>query len=331
MTRPEPSRRDTAAAAQNGDFNLFPGYALEEKPLFVGLYESIRDAFFPPHLPPLELTSKPIPILDRMANKTNPWAVGTSTVVNGGILAMVLILGIHTAIKNGPPSHFGSHIDLGDLTIFAPPQAHAAHGGGSGGSDNPVDPIRGRNPKLESTPLLPPIIPQLEHPQLTVDPSIAVQNIQLPDNSSMPNIGAHTSVNVRLLSYGPGTHDGIGIGANGGDGPGKGIGYGPGSDRGAGDGPYTVGGGVTAPIPIVTPEAEFSDQARRQRYQGICLISVIIDAHGYPQNPRVVQALGMGLDEKALDAVRRYRFKPATNGGRPVPVRITVEVDFRLF
>lgn len=330
MTLPGQSRRDSASRTPNGAFNFFPGSSLEEKPLFVGLYESIRDACFPPHLPPLELTSKPIPVTDRMAVKTNPWAVGTSTVVNGGILAMVLLLGIHTAINNAKTPHRSSSIDLSDL-IPTTPQAHTSGSPGGGGSNQLTDPIEGRNPRFESTPLLPPMIPQLEHPQLAIDPAIAVQNIRLPENASMPNIGVHTSVNVRLLSNGPGSHDGIGIGSRGGEGPGDGNSAGTGSDRGIGDGPYVVGGGVSAPIPIVAPEAEFSDQARRQRYQGICLISLIVDAHGYPQNPRVVQALGMGLDEKALEAIRRYRFKPAMKDGRPVPVSITVEVDFRLF
>ena len=61
------------------------------------------------------------------------------------------------------------------------------------------------------------------------------------------------------------------------------------------------------------------------------MISIIVDSRGYPQSPRVVRSLGMGLDEKALDAVRRYRFKPAMKDGKPVPVMITVEVNFRLY
>jgi len=56
-----------------------------------------------------------------------------------------------------------------------------------------------------------------------------------------------------------------------------------------------------------------------------------VDAHGYPENPRVVRSLGMGLDEKALEAVQRYRFKPAMKDGKPVPVTILVEVNFRLY
>jgi TonB family protein len=81
----------------------------------------------------------------------------------------------------------------------------------------------------------------------------------------------------------------------------------------------------------VSPEAEFSDEARRNKYQGICLIAMIVDARGYPQNPRVIRSLGMGLDEKALEAVQRYRFRPAMKDGKPVAAMISVQVDFRLF
>ncbi|MGA9586991.1 MAG: energy transducer TonB, partial [Terracidiphilus sp.] len=156
--------------------------------------------------------------------------------------------------------------------------------------------------------------------------------IKLPDNPAMPMIGIDSSANVTVISGGPGSHNGIGIGMNGGDGPGDGPGWGPGSRGGAGNGIYTPGiGGVSQPVPIFTPEAEFSDEARRQKYQGVCIISVTIDAQGNPQNPRVVQRLGMGLDEKALEAVLRYRFKPARKDGKPVPVRMSVMVNFRLF
>ena len=112
---------------------------------------------------------------------------------------------------------------------------------------------------------------------------------------------------------------------------GTGDGYGPGYGGGAGGGLYRVGGGVSAPVALNNVEAEFSDEARRAKYQGVCIISLIVDAQGNPQNPRVVRALGMGLDEKALEAVRKYKFKPAMKGNTPVPVMISVEVNFRLY
>ncbi len=93
-----------------------------------------------------------------------------------------------------------------------------------------------------------------------------------------------------------------------------------------------MGGGVSALVALNQVEAEFSDEARRAKYQGVCLISLIVDANGNPQNPRVIRALGMGLDEKALEAVRKYKFKPAMKAdGTRVPVMITVEVNFRLY
>ena len=78
--------------------------------------------------------------------------------------------------------------------------------------------------------------------------------------------------------------------------------------------------------------AQYSKEARQARYQGVCIVSVIVDANGNPQSPRVVRRLGMGLDEKAIEAVRKYKFAPALKDGtKPVPVAINVEVNFRLY
>ncbi len=94
---------------------------------------------------------------------------------------------------------------------------------------------------------------------------------------------------------------------------------------------YKVGGRISAPVLRHRVTAQYSDEARRAKYQGICLIGLIVDAQGKPQNIHVVRALGMGLDLKALEAVRQYKFRPAMKDGKtPVPVMITIEVDFRL-
>jgi TonB family protein len=94
---------------------------------------------------------------------------------------------------------------------------------------------------------------------------------------------------------------------------------------------YRVGGPVSSPKPINTPEAEYSPEGRAKRINGDCLISVFIDAFGLPQEPRVVKPLEPTLDQKALDAVNRYRFKAAMrNGIEPVPVLVTIAVNFRI-
>jgi TonB family protein len=158
------------------------------------------------------------------------------------------------------------------------------------------------------------------------------QDIKLPDNPMLPNIGVKNSANVRLDSGGSGSGGGMGSGSGGGIGSGYGNGYGPGYGGNTGGGLYKIGGSVSAPVVVHSVDPEFSDEARRAKYQGVCLISIIVDAQGNPQNPRVVRALGMGLDEKALDAIRQFKFKPAMKDGKtPVPVPLVIEINFRLY
>lgn len=263
---------------------------------------------------------------------TNPWAIGTSAVVNGGLAVFLLMMGLRAANPPVPAPVPPHPIDLSELPPIMP-RGKTASGGGGGGANELTAPSMGRNPRFERNPLMPPQLSVLSDPKLALNPAIDVPpDVRWPDDPSLPNIGVHRSTNVLLESGGPGTHLGIGTGSAGGDGPGAGTGIGSGSERGFGRGPYRPGvGGVSNPVPIVTPEAEFSDEARRAKYQGAVMVSIIVDSRGIPQNPRIVRSLGMGLDEKALDAVRRYRFKPAMKDGKPVAVVMTVEVNFRLY
>lgn len=268
---------------------------------------------------------------DLVRSHPNPWVIGSATAANAGLLALLILLGLHTKI--GHPNAPGSELQLKDFPLFAPPASTIAHGGGGGGSHALIDPVAGRNPRQEITPLLAPQVAVIDHPKLAIEPAVAVPpDIKLPDNPTLPNLGVHTSPNVQFASNGPGGPAGIGTGRDGGDGPGRGPGYGPGSDRGTGGSVYTPGiGGVSKPIALVAPDAEFSDEARRQHYQGVCMVAIIVDAHGNPQNPRITRSLGLGLDEKALEAVMKYRFKPAMKDGKPVASYVTVEIDFHLY
>jgi len=321
-----------SAVVAGHDFDAFLGKAFEEKPMWVDLYESIRDVFFPPHLPPLELTSTPIPVPDRMAVKANPWAIGIATGVNV-LIVLVLLFFVGKKIIDAVKAPVDvTPIDVGVFTPLGPKAPTSAGGGGGGGAHDIVDPIKGKLPKLDKNPITPPMVPVVDKPKLAIDSAINVQpDIKLPDNPMMPNIGVTKSTNVQLASNGQGSGGGMGTGSGGGLGSGNGNGYGPGTGGNTGGGLYRVGGGVSAPQPLNQVEAEFSDEARRAKYQGVCLISLIVDAQGNPQNPRVVRALGMGLDEKAIEAVKKYKFKPAMKGNTPVPVMITVEVNFRLY
>jgi TonB family protein len=321
-----------AALTRGHEFDGFLGKAFEEKPIWTGLYESVRDVFFPVKLPPLVLTSTPIPVPDRMAVKPNPWAIGIATFLNVGVLLVVLFfLGRQIIRAVTKPTLNATDVNLTD---YDAPKAKTSMGGGGGGGDHSLeDPIKGKLPKLDKAPMTPPMVPIVEKPKLAIDSAIAVQpDVKLPDNPTMLNIGVKNSANVTLAANGQGSGSGMGTGSGGGLGSGTGNGYGPGFGGNTGGGLEHVGGRVSAPVPLIQPEAEFSDEARRAKYQGVCLISLIVDAQGNPQNPRVIRALGMGLDEKALEAVRKYKFKPAMKDGKtPVPVMITVEVNFRLY
>lgn len=97
-----------------------------------------------------------------------------------------------------------------------------------------------------------------------------------------------------------------------------------------GPGVYRVGGAVSPPRALYSPNAEYSEEARRAKYEGVCVLSVIVGPDGLPQDIKVARSLGMGLDEKAIEAVKQWRFKPAMKDGMPVAVAINVEVNFRL-
>lgn len=132
-------------------------------------------------------------------------------------------------------------------------------------------------------------------------------------------------------SNGTGSGGGIGSGSGGGVGSGQGPGVGPGRGGGIGGGVFRVGGGVSAPRPIFTPEPEYSEEARKAKYQGTCVLWLIVDRDGKTRDIRVGRALGLGLDEKAIEAVKQWKFEPAIKDGKPVSVQVNVEVSFRLY
>ena len=88
---------------------------------------------------------------------------------------------------------------------------------------------------------------------------------------------------------------------------------------------------MLAPIPIYKPEPPYSEEARKAKYQGTVVLWIVVDAQGNVSDARVVKPLGLGLDEKAVETVHTWKFKPAMRNGAAVPVRVMVEVSFRLF
>ena len=112
---------------------------------------------------------------------------------------------------------------------------------------------------------------------------------------------------------------------------GTGPGVGEGRGGGVGGGFFHVGGGVSAPRVIFQPDPEYSEEARKAKYHGTCVLWLVVGPDGKPRDLRIARSLGMGLDEKAIEAVKTWKFEPAMNDGKPVAVQINVEVSFRLY
>jgi len=224
--------------------------------------------------------------------------------------------------------------DISPYLASLPPDAKGKKmgGGGGGGDRSPTPASKGAIPKFAKTQLAPPmaVIPN-PTPQLPVAPTLlGPPELKLPQMSANMPWGDPNGV-VGPASNGPGFGGGIGSGEGTGIGSGKGGGLGPGEGGGVGGGVYSVGGGVSEPIPIYKPDPAYSEEARKAKYQGTVLLWIIVDANGAVTECRVAKPLGLGLDEKAVETVRTWKFKPALRNGSPVPVHVMVEVSFRLF
>ncbi len=302
-----------------------------DEPVWKSIADNVRGLFQKEKLPPLELTSHPIAVRDPFAVKRNP--VSSSISIGLHVLVIGLIAFFLIESRLHPKPKQVATVTAVDVPQYMPiaPQGPRMGGGGGGGAHDILQAPKGRLPKFADQPITPPMILKNDHPKLAVEPAIKMpQNITLPNNN-LPNLGDPRTSVVGPASNGTGSGAGLGTGSGGGIGSGTGTGYGPGEGGGYGGGTYHVGGGVSAPQLISAPDPEFSDEARRAKYQGVCVVSLIVDAHGNPQRVRVIRPLGMGLDEKAVEAVRQYKFRPAMMQGHPVPVEVNVEVNFRIY
>jgi TonB family protein len=185
------------------------------------------------------------------------------------------------------------------------------------------------------TPFTPPaaVLPNLEA-RLTMDPALlGPPELKLP-TIDIDRYGDPLS-KFTVPSNGPGTNGGIGSGDHGGVGSGDGPGLGPGKNGGTGgdtfNGVFVAGaGGVTMPTVLFKVEPEFSEEARKAKYQGTVQLYVEIDTSGRARNLKVVHSLGLGLDERAMEAVAKWKFRPGTKAGKAVTVMALIDVTFRL-
>jgi len=304
------------------------------EPLWKSLFQGLDEFFFPKKLPPLKLESKPIPVKDIWGfyNYKKNGAMGSTA---AHVIVIALIIGGTILVRRALPKAEAkpqtaiSLIDPGDYTLKPAPTQ--AGGGGGGGDRDVLKASQGRLPKFSMQQITPPAaVIRNENPKLAVEPTVVVPpDIQVAQ-LKMPNLGDPKSTAV-IPSNGTGSGSGIGSGSGGGVGSGTGPGVGPGTGGGMGGGVFRIGKGVTPPRVIYQTDPEFSEEARKAKYQGTCVLGLVVDANGRPTAIRVINALGMGLDEKAIESVKNWKFEPGKKDGHDVAVEIAVEVDFHLY
>jgi periplasmic protein TonB len=279
--------------------------------------------------------SAPEAIWGQFNNYRSNGLVG-SVIVHIALLALILSAATfgHQVVQQVKQREVVTLIAPSPDTYTLPVAKTVASGGGGGGDRDPLPAPKGILPKPALQQITPPqIVVRNEHPKLAVTPTVvAPPQVQVAENR-MPNLGVPTAPALPSAprSNGIGSGGGIGSGSGGGVGVGHGPGVGTGSGGGVGGGVYKVGGGISAPQALSTPDPEYTEEARNAKTQGTCVLWLIVDQQGHPRDIKVVRGLGNGLDAKAIEAVKQWRFQPAVKDGQPVNVQISVEVAFHLY
>jgi protein TonB len=255
--------------------------------------------------------------LDRTAGRRmSPQSVGIAVLLNVAALLLLMVQVRHAVVARQAQQVVS--LDM-PMLPKAPPKLQTMGGGGGQPDHAPV--TKGNPPKFAKEQLLPPKAP-VPDAKLAVAPTIDVDPNLKMAKTDLSSLGMPNSPNVGT-SMGNGHGTGIGSG--------NGAGLGAGSGGGTGGGVHRIGGGVSAPQVLFAPEPQFSEEARKAKVAGNVLVYLQVDTNGKPRNVKVLRGIGLGLDEKAVEAVSQYKFKPAMENGHPVVVEMNVEVNFQIF
>jgi protein TonB len=326
--RPAPPKGDpTSGASPSGMVvDLEPGYRV--------FWRNLHDLISPPKLPPLNVTSKPVPVRPlwekrKEFNLSQGISIGLHVVVALLIIVPFARKVVQSQLRVQPVVLVD---DISPYLAKLPAGKDKAGGGGGGGERMPTPPSRGKLPRWSMTQIAPPMAtPRNLDPKLPAEPTLlGPPDLKIPS----PNDANFGDPLAKMMtgSGGPGGGGGIGTGEGGGIGSGTGGGLGPGSGGGTGGGAFRPGtGGVGYPTCLYCPAPQYSEDARKAKYQGTVFLQIVIQPDGHATNIEVVKGPGLGLEDKAIEAVHTWRFKPALGpNGTPVATITTIEVTFRL-
>jgi len=297
--------------------------------LFSDMREAINDILHPRKI---ETTVQPVEVEEIWSKPKT----GLPKLISVGVHVLVVALALVPWATSIPKA---SSVTETAVLVYTPqnlilpltPDQEKSGGGGGGGRKTLTPPSLGKLPRAADKQIVPPDPepPKNPDPKLIVEQTVvAPQLAQLPQINLL-NLGDPNGI-PGPPSAGPGVGGGIGTGQGRGVGEGKGPGVGPGEGGGNGGGPFRVGGGVTPPTVLSRVEPQYSEEARKARYQGTVVLEAIVKRDGTVDILRVVRSLGFGLDENAIQALKQWRFKPGMRNGIPVDVALNIEVNFNL-
>jgi len=296
----------------------------------------LKEFFHPSKPAPLPPGIKPIKVKDIWSKDENfGWTQLIAFAIHASVVALLItpfvIWTTQTKAEKKPVSTIA--IDLSDYVAKLPAGANKAGGGGGGGDRSPEPPTKGRAPRFAMTQFTPPTaVIKNPNPKLPMDPTLLGPPDLKVANPNLSNFGDPLAASV-TMSNGPGGGGGIGTGVGGGIGSGDGAGLGPGSGGGTGGGAFHAGiNGVGLPACFYMPNPPYSEEARKAKYSGTVLVEAIVQLDGRLTNLRVLKSPGLGLDDNTIQTLKTWRCKPAIGpNGRPVPVIVPFEVNFRLY
>jgi periplasmic protein TonB len=304
------------------------------QPPYKVLWQNICDLISPPKLPPLKITSQPVKVKDIWSkDKAFGPSQAIALAVHIGVTVLIFSPLLYTVVKNATANPVNNtlltQIDISEYSMKLPPGKDKAGGGGGGGERNPIPATKGIAPKFSMNQIAPPMVHTKPDSQFQAT-LLGPPDLKMP-NPNMDNFGDPLA-KMMTNSGGPGGGSGIGSGTGTGFGSGDGGGLGPGSGGGTGGGPFRAGtGGVGYPTCFYMPDPKYSEEARKAKYQGTVVLQGTITVDGRVTDVQVVKGPGLGLEEKAVEATRIWRCKPALGpNGKPVPVSVPIEVTFRL-
>ena len=304
----------------------FLRHRLNSESWFTRVRENFRQAFAPAGLTHSSSNGAPIHLLELDPRGKTGRAQTASLLTHAAIVGVLALLAIQTHVsrteRNG-----GINVPPGRL-LFSPPSEtpneHPSLGhSGGGGERSPIPATRGFLAPRSSVQLAPPRLPDNAAHVLAVPVATLDENAP-PIVAAVPQLGLPWMAND-TNSAGPGKR-GIGAGAD------SGMGDNSGNDAGEGESGAPYSRGMTLPVCVICPNPLYTDEARKVKVQGAVTLRVLVGTDGRASQIHVAGGVGYGLDERAVETVRGWKFTPARDAARrAAPVWITIEVVFRLF